>query len=161
MRTIVCTTFACLLILNGFAGKYDDLLSRGYRWVTVDGPYACVSVDDLQKITRNAGDELQLKMVEELKAYYLIRGTLVQVIKEDKAAGVSQVHIDGITTPLWTRNAFLSRQPIKSINGQIETPGTSASSDVLGENPAPGETPTPSPSSTPSQSPSSSPSPSP
>src|SRR5262249_54140974 len=143
----------------------DDLLSRGYRWVTVDGPYACVSVDDLQKITRNGGGELQLKMVEELKAYYLIRGKLVQVLKEDKAAGVSQGHNEGINTPLLARNAYLSRQPIKSISGHVETPGTSASSDVLGENPAPGVTPTPSSSSTPGETPtpslSSTPSPTP
>jgi hypothetical protein len=153
MRTIVCTTFACLLILKGFAADYEDLLRRGYRWVTVDGPYACVSVDDLLKITRNGGDELELKLVEQLKAYYLIRGTMVQVIKEDKAARVSQVRIDGITTPLWTRSAYLSRQPVKNISGHIETPGMLTPSETLGENPVPVGSPTPSASSTPSPSP--------
>jgi hypothetical protein len=150
MRTIVCTTFAWLLLLRGFAADYEDLLKRGYRWVTVDGPFACVSVDDLRKIPRNGGDEMKLKLVEQLKAYYLIRGTVVQVIKEDRAAGVSQVHIDGITTPLWTLNSYLSRRPVKSINGQIETPGTSSASELLGENPAPGGSPTPSANPTPS-----------
>jgi hypothetical protein len=31
--------------------NYDDLVAKGYRWVTVDGPYACVSRDDLPQIS--------------------------------------------------------------------------------------------------------------
>ena len=147
MRFIACTTFAFLLMLDGFAANYDDLLKQGYRWVTVDGPYACVSVEDLRKVTRGGGDELQLKLVEQLKAYYLIQGTMVQVIKEDKSAGVSQIRIDGITTPLWTRNEYLSRHPLKSIMGRIETPTTSTPSGSPGESAtpsgSPGENPTP------------------
>jgi hypothetical protein len=144
MRRIVCTAFIFVLVLKGFAANYDDLLKQGYRWVTVDGPFACVTVDDLRKITGNGGDELELKMVEQLKAYYLIRGTMVQVIKEDKSGGVSQIRIDGITKPLWTRNDYLSRHPLKNIVGHIETPGTLTPSETLGENPAPGVTPAPS-----------------
>jgi hypothetical protein len=143
MRTIICTAFVCVLILNGFAVNYDDLLKQGYRWVTVDGPYACVAVDDLRKITGTGGDELELKLVEQLKAYYLIRGTMVQVIKEDKSAGVSQIRIDGITTPLWTRNDFLSKRPLKDIIGRIETPGTLTPSATPGESSTPGASPTP------------------
>ena len=153
MRFIACTTFAFLLMLNGFAANYDDLLKQGYRWVTVDGPYACVSVDDLRKITRGGGDELELKLVEQLKAYYLIQGTMVQVIKEDKSAGVSQIRIDGITTPLWTRNEYLSRRPLKSIMGRMETPAMSTPLGSPGENATPGESPTPTASPTPSTTP--------
>ncbi len=145
MRTMVCAAFTFLLILRGLAANYDDLVRQGYRWVTVDGPFACVSVEDLRKITGSGGDELELKMVEQLKAYYLIRGTMVQIIKEEPG-GVSQIRIDGITKPLWTRNDYLTRRPLKNIIGIIETPGTSNSSDKLGENPAPGS---PSPSPTP------------
>jgi hypothetical protein len=144
MRRIVCAAFIFMLVLKGFAANYDDILKQGYRWVTVDGPFACVTVDDLRKITGNGGDELELKMVEQLKAYYLIRGTMVQVIKEDKSGGVSQIRIDGITKPLWTRNDYLSRRPLKNIVGNIETPGTLTPSETLGENPAPGVTPAPS-----------------
>jgi hypothetical protein len=142
MRTIVCTAFTFLLVLSGSGANYDDLVRQGYRWVTVDGPYACVSVEDLRKITGSGGDDLELKMVEQLKAYYLIRGTMVQVIKEE-TGGVSQIRIDGITKPLWTRNDYLSRRPLKNIIGNIETPGTLTPSEKLGENPAPGS-PTPS-----------------
>ena len=144
MRTMVCAAFTFVLVLNGLAVNYDDLLRQGYRWVSVDGPFACVSVDDLRKITGNAGDDLELKMVEELRAYYLVRGTVVQVIQEDKSRGVSQIRIDGITKPLWTRSDYLSRHPLKNIIGNIETPGTSTPSETLGENPAPGVSPMPS-----------------
>ena len=144
MRTMVCAAFTFVLVLNGLAVNYDDLLRQGYRWVSVDGPFACVSVDDLRKITGSGGEELELKMVEELKAYYLIRGTVVQVIKEDKSGGVSQIRIDGITKPLWTRSDYLSRRPLKNIVGNIETPGPSNPSETLGENPAPGVSPMPS-----------------
>jgi hypothetical protein len=147
MRTIVCVAFTFLLILRGLATNYDDLVRQGYRWVTVDGPFACVSVEDLRKITGGGGDELELKMVEELKAFYLIRGTVVQVIKEEPG-GVSQIRIDGITKPLFTRNDYLTRRPVKNIIGNIETPGSSTPSENLGENPAPGS-PTPSPAENP------------
>jgi hypothetical protein len=136
-------------MLNAFAADYDDLLKQGYRWVTVDGPYACVSVDDLHKIIRDGGDDLQLKLVEQLKAYYLIRGTMVQVIKEDKSSGVSQIRIDGITTPLWTRNEYLTRHPLKSILGRVETPRPLTPLGTPGENPAPGGSPVPTASPTP------------
>jgi hypothetical protein len=144
MRNVVCAAFTFMLLLSGLAANYDDLARQGYRWVTVDGPFACVSVDDLRKITGNGGDDLELKMVEQLKAYYLIRGTLVQIVQEDKSGGVSQIRIDGITKPLWTRNDYLSRHPFKNIMGNIETPRTLAPSETLGENPAPGASPTPS-----------------
>jgi hypothetical protein len=153
MRTIVGTTFAFFLMLNGFAASYGDLLKQGYRWVTVDGPYACVSVDDLRKITRGGGDDLQLKLVEQLKAYYLIQGTMVQIIKEEKSSGVSQIRIDGITTPLWTRNEYLSRHPLKSMLGRVETPRTLTPSETPGENAAPGGNPVPGASSTPAATP--------
>ena len=139
---------SCLLSLNGFAAGYDDFLKQGYRWVSVDGPFACVSIEDLRKIPFDGGDSLKLKMVEDLKAYYLVRGAVVQVIKEDKSVGVSQIHIEGITTPLWTWSRYLSRQPIRDIIGRIEIPPTPAGS------PSPGESAAPSMNALPSASPS-------
>ena len=137
--TILCSfAVTCLLVLNGLAAGYNDILKQGYRWVSVDGPFACVSVDDLRKIPFDGGDELKLKMVEDLKAYYLVRGTVVQVIKEDKSVGVSQIRIEGITTPLWTWSHYLSRQPIRDIIGKVETPPTPSGSPSPGESAAPG-----------------------
>jgi hypothetical protein len=36
--------------------------------------YIAACRDDLQKITRNRADRLELKFIEELRAYYLVRG---------------------------------------------------------------------------------------
>ena len=44
-------TAAVLLTSAGLAANYDDLAAKGYRWITVDGPYACASKDDLPQIT--------------------------------------------------------------------------------------------------------------
>jgi hypothetical protein len=152
MQGLACSAIAGLLmtlVANGFAATEEELLKQGYRWVTVDGPYACVSVDDLRRITREGGDDLELKLVQQLKAYYLVQGTMVQVIQEDKSAGVSQIRIDGIIKPLWTRNAYLSRRPSKSAIGRLAVPG--GSPGIVGQNPAPGVSPSasPTPSATP------------
>ncbi|HZC35684.1 MAG TPA: hypothetical protein VE242_08725, partial [Chthoniobacterales bacterium] len=83
----------------------------GYRWVTVDGPYGCPSRDDLQKITNNRTDRLELQFIEELRAYYVVRGELVKIIQEDAAAGVSQVHSDQMTRDVWTLTKFFKQEP--------------------------------------------------
>ena len=46
-------------------------------------PYACPSKDDLREITRHRTDLLEVKMVSDLRAYYLIRGVIIQVVQED------------------------------------------------------------------------------
>ena len=82
-------------------------------------------------------------MIEQLRAYYLIRGTVVQVVMEDKSSGLSQVNMAGIMTNLWTLIKF-SMQPFKDIIGHIETPTTSGpaptpaiSATTAGESPTP------------------------
>ena len=73
VRTILSVaTVAIGLVSAGLAAKYDDLIEQGYRWVTVDGPLACVSKDDLRQMVGKPSDELTLKMVEEVRAYYLV-----------------------------------------------------------------------------------------
>jgi len=67
------------------ADPYKDFAAQGYRWVAVDGPYACPSKDDLLEITKHRTDRLELQMVQDLRAYYLIRGVIIQVIQEDAA----------------------------------------------------------------------------
>jgi hypothetical protein len=113
------------LITTGFSANYDDIIEKGYRWVVVDGPYACPTKNDLQQNTKNRTDETELLMVEQLRAYYLVRGALVLVVKEDEASGVTQIQIAGITTDLWTLASFLSKHPIIDTYGVIETPESS------------------------------------
>jgi len=85
-------------------------------------------------------DELKLKMVEEVRAYYLIRGSVVRVVTEEKSSGLSQINIPGITQNLWTLTKFLTKQPIRDIIGRIETPGM-----LQGATATPTESPTPTP----------------
>ena len=101
-----------------------DLAAKGYRWVTVDGPYACVTEPEVQKITSSHTDLVELQMVEEGRAYYLIPGTLVRLTRDDQANRMSEILLGGITKPLWTYNRFLTARPIRDIYGIVETPDT-------------------------------------
>ena len=108
----------------------EDLAANGYRWVTVDGPYACATKQEVQQITSNRTDMIELQMVEEGRAYYLIPGTLVRVMQDDQTNGMSQILLGGLTKPLWTYNKFLARRPIRDIYGVVETPDTAGLIDV-------------------------------
>lgn len=122
-------------------------------------------------MANNPGDSVELKMIEQVKAYYLTPGTIVQVTEEDSRTGTSKIRLAGITVDLWTLTKFLSKHPIKDTYGVIETPETSGLiptvspglsagptpspgfSPLPGANPAPSASPTPGESSTPSGSP--------
>ena len=113
------------LTCSAFAQDYNDLAAQGYRWVTVDGPYACTSEEHTQRIVAHRTDATELQVVENIQCYYLIRGAIVQVIKEDPARGMSQMRFGSIITPLWTYNRFVSKHPVKDTYGVIETPENS------------------------------------
>jgi hypothetical protein len=101
------------------AAPYDELAAKGYRWITTDGPYACPSKDNLRQIVRHRADEA---VTERVRAYYLIEGAIVQVVQEDGATGMSKIHSAGIGPDVWTLTTFLSKRPIKNIDGEIELP---------------------------------------
>jgi hypothetical protein len=113
------------LMSTASATKYDELVAKGYRWATADGPYACVAKEDVRLMASNPGDAVELKMIEQVKAYYLTPGTIVQVTQEDSQDGTSKIRLAGITVDLWTLTKFLSKHPIKDTYGVIETPDTS------------------------------------
>jgi hypothetical protein len=130
----------------------DTELGNEYRWIVVDGPYACPSKEDLHHITNHHTDETELQMVDELRAYYLIAGTIVQLVREDSSSGMSQIHLGGITRDLWTYTRFLSKRPVTDPYGVIETPesaglvsaqptGTSDIRERSGATPAPNLSP--------------------
>ena len=73
-------------ISAGLTANYDDLAAKGYRWVTVDGPYGCPSKDDLQQIIKKPTDETELQMIKQHRAYYLLRGDIVKLVQEDPAS---------------------------------------------------------------------------
>src|SRR3984957_5109879 len=116
---------AMALVSTAFANKYDDLVAKGYRWATPDGPYACVAKEDVHRMANNPGDSVVLKMVEQVKVFYLTPGTIVQVTEEDSHSGTSKIRMAGITVDLWTLSSFLTKRPIKDTYGVVETPETS------------------------------------
>src|ERR1700751_1937347 len=129
-RTIFAVAAAAITLTSSALGdEYSDLVAKGYRWATADGLYACVSKDDVRRMVNNptspAGDEVALKMVEQVKAYYLIPGAIVQVIEDDPSSGLSKIRMAGITVDLWTPTRFLSKHAVKDTYGVIETPETS------------------------------------
>src|ERR1700745_2699050 len=104
---------------NAFADNYSDWAAQGYRWVNVNGPYACISEEQVKQITGPHSDQTELQMLQNVQAYYLIPGTLAQVIKEDPAMSMTQMRLSGITVPLWTYTRFLSKRPIRDAIGNV------------------------------------------
>ena len=107
-----------------------ELVGKGYRWATVNGPYACATEREVRQIANDRSDLTELHMVEDGGAYYLIPGTLVRVMQDDQTNGMSQILLGGLTKPLWTYNKFLARRPIRDIYGVVETPDTAGLIDV-------------------------------
>jgi hypothetical protein len=123
IKTLLVTAATAVLTSTGLATSYEELVKNGYRWAAIDGPFACPAKSDVPVIVKNAdNDELRLHMVEQLRAYYLVRGTIVKVLNEEPAAGLAEIQIAGIIPELWTLSRFLSRQPIPDLYGSIETP---------------------------------------
>ena len=125
LRILVITAVSFGLTCAALAANYSDLVTQGYRWITVNGPFACDSQQDVQRITGHRTDAVELQMIENLQAYYLIPGTLVQVVKDDAATGMSQIRLGGITRHIWTYTKFLSKRPIEDPYGVIENPENS------------------------------------
>jgi len=121
----IITAISLGLTCTALADNYGILVAKGYRWVTVHGPYASTTEQRVQRITAHRTGATELQMVEDGQAYYLIPGTIVQVVKEDPTNGMSQMHLGGLTTSLWTYTRFLSKHPIQDTYGMIETPENS------------------------------------
>jgi hypothetical protein len=121
---LTCTTWASGWPSLGYSPEIpvEDLVAKGYRWVTVNGPYACVTEQEVLQITSDHTDLRELHMVEDLQAFYLIPGALARVIQDDPVHRMSEILLVGITRPLWTYTKFLSTRPIYDIYGVIETP---------------------------------------
>jgi hypothetical protein len=121
-RLLLVAAAVAGLTATGLAADHEELVREGYRWAAVNGPFACPAKGDLQKIINHSGDGVRMQMVERSHAYFLIRGTIVKVVREDPASGLVQIRIAGIVPPLWTLSRFLSARPIRDIEGRIETP---------------------------------------
>ena len=124
--SLICTALGDDLPRIGYSDRtpVKDLVTKGYRWVTIDGPYACATEQEVLKITSNHTDLVELNMVEEGRAYYLITGTLVRILADDQANGMSEILWRGMTKPVWTYKKFLTARPIRDMFGNVETPDT-------------------------------------
>jgi hypothetical protein len=124
--SLTCTGRADDLPRLGYSSgaPLKDFVQKRYRWVTVDGPYACPTEEEVRQITGDRTDSTELHLVEDGGAYYLIPGTLVRVIQDDPANGMSQIIWGEITRPLWTYTRFLTARPTRDIYGILETPDT-------------------------------------
>ena len=120
--TAVSLGLTCMVLGDD---NYSALAAQGYRWVTVNGPYACNTGQDVERITAHHTDATELQVVQNIQCYYLIPGTIVRVIKEDRARGMSEMRLGSITRSLWTYSRFLSEHPVPDTYGVIETPETS------------------------------------
>ncbi len=127
MKLTISLIAAVSLSLTGMAraDNYSHLAAQEYRWVTVDGPYACTTEQDVQRIVGHRTDATELEVVENIRCYYLIPVTIVQVIKENPADGMSEMRLASVTRPLWTYTRFLSKHPIPDAYGITETPENS------------------------------------
>jgi hypothetical protein len=123
---------------TALADNYSNLATQGYRWITVNGPYACTTEQDVERIAGHRTDATELEVVENIRCYYLIPGTIVMVIKEDRARGMSEIRLGSINPPLWTHSSFLSNQPVQDTYGVIETPENSGLDPTAGAAVAPG-----------------------
>jgi hypothetical protein len=72
VRISVFATLCFGLTCIASADDYEGLAGKGYRWVTVNGPYACTTEQEVQRITNNRTDAKELQMVEDIQVYYLI-----------------------------------------------------------------------------------------
>ena len=117
---------------TALAVNYNDFAAQGYRWATVDGPYAAPAKDDLRQIIKGYSEDKELELVEQLRVYYLVPGTIVQVVQIDAASGMSQIRINGIARDLWTLSKFLSRRPVVDPYGVVEMPQQSAEAPTSG-----------------------------
>jgi hypothetical protein len=128
MKSLISLLTVFILGLTGTVPGDDNdsaLAAKEYRWVKVNGPYACTSEQEAERIAAHHTDAIELQVVENIECYYLIPGTIVQVIKEDPARGLSEIRLGSIARPVWTYSRFLSKRPVKDTYGVIETPENS------------------------------------
>ena len=137
------------LTSSAFSDQYDDLVKKGYRWVTTDGSCACASKGDALRLIKNQSDDSTLQLVSKGGVYFLIRGVIVQVVQEDKASGLSQVHWEGIAANLWAPSKFLSERPVTNVLGAISVPGQPIGVNIPGINSQLDATATPAATATP------------
>jgi hypothetical protein len=69
------------------ADNYDTIAAKGYRWVAIHAPYASTTEQGAERITNHRTGSTESQIVEDERAFYLVPGKIVQIIKEDAVTG--------------------------------------------------------------------------
>src|SRR5260370_39824310 len=93
----VMTAVSLSLTCTAVGDNYSRSAAQGYRWGTVDGPYACTTEEDIQRMVSHRTDATELPVVENIRFYYRIPGPIVHVIKDDPARGKSKTRLRVMT----------------------------------------------------------------
>jgi hypothetical protein len=118
------------------ATDFQSLAKQGYRWVTVNGPYACPKKEDAEKLARTKNVSSDLELQDRTHAYFLLPGMIVLVLENDASSGLSRIRASGIVVDLWAPTRYLTSHPIKDTYGVTETPDSSGLGQV-GISPSP------------------------
>jgi hypothetical protein len=73
-KMLVIPVIGFSLAWTVWADGYKALASKGYRWVTINGPYACPTEQELRQVTSDPTEANKLHMVHDGGPYYLIPG---------------------------------------------------------------------------------------
>jgi hypothetical protein len=73
------------------SNNYEDLVTEGYRWVNIDGPYASKFEDDAQRLSENPTRDIKLQLLRAGSVYYLIEGSIVKVLRTDSRMGMAEI----------------------------------------------------------------------
>jgi hypothetical protein len=63
MKSVISfmTAVSLGLTYTALADNYKDLAAQGCRWVTVNGPYACATEQDVQRMVAHRTDATELQ----------------------------------------------------------------------------------------------------
>ena len=58
---LLVSVIGLALASTAWADQYEDLAAKGYRWVTVNGPYACATEQEVRQITSDHTDATDIR----------------------------------------------------------------------------------------------------
>jgi hypothetical protein len=140
MSKLLAWVSAAIIAGAASATDFQSLAKQGYRWVTVNGPYACPKKEDAEKLAAAKDVSSNLELQDKTHAYFLLPGMIVLVLESDHSSGLSRIRASGIVVDLWAPTRFLTSHPIKDTYGVTETPDSSGLGQVgISPSPSPPE----------------------
>jgi hypothetical protein len=66
LSAIIFAAISFNLMCASVGENYRDLVGQGYRWLTVNGPYAWPTKEDLDRITSHPTDDIDITYIRTL-----------------------------------------------------------------------------------------------